>query len=54
MEDGYTLLLLVHLKQDLSAPIEERVDYQPHYDTIIRSGMYEYYASEGQNPLRKP
>ncbi|XP_030829849.1 structural maintenance of chromosomes flexible hinge domain-containing protein 1-like [Strongylocentrotus purpuratus] len=51
VEDGDTLLLLVHLKQDLSAPIQERVDYQPHYDTIIRSGMYEYYASEGQNPL---
>eukprot|EP00057_Strongylocentrotus_purpuratus_P003961 XP_003727734.1 PREDICTED: structural maintenance of chromosomes flexible hinge domain-containing protein 1 [Strongylocentrotus purpuratus] len=51
VEDGDTLLLLVHLKQDLLAPTQERVDYQPHYDTIIRSGMYEYYASEGQNPL---
>ncbi|XP_030830808.1 structural maintenance of chromosomes flexible hinge domain-containing protein 1 [Strongylocentrotus purpuratus] len=51
VEDGDTLYLLVHLKQALLAPTQERVEYQPHFDTLIRSGMYEYYASEGQNPL---
>ena len=29
------------------------MSYLPHYDTIVKGGMYEYYASEGQNPLRK-
>ena len=41
------------MNQELSAPAEERVSYLPHYDTIVKGGMYEYYASEGQNPLRK-
>ncbi|KAI1243315.1 Structural maintenance of chromosomes flexible hinge domain-containing protein 1, partial [Lamprotornis superbus] len=30
---------------------KERIDFLPHYDTLVKSGMYEYYASEGQNPL---
>ncbi|KAM6457251.1 structural maintenance of chromosomes flexible hinge domain-containing protein 1 isoform 3-T4 [Liasis olivaceus] len=29
----------------------ERIEFVPHYDTILKSGMYEYYASEGKNPL---
>ncbi|XP_033105463.1 structural maintenance of chromosomes flexible hinge domain-containing protein 1-like [Anneissia japonica] len=51
VEDRDTLYLLFSVKQELSAPAQERVDYQPHYDTLVKSGMYEYYASEGQNPL---
>ncbi|XP_071952834.1 structural maintenance of chromosomes flexible hinge domain-containing protein 1-like [Antedon mediterranea] len=51
VEDKDTLYLLFNVKQELSAPAQERVDYQPHYDTLVKSGMYEYYASEGQNPL---
>lgn len=39
--------------QELLAPTDERIDYVPHYDTLVKSGIYEYYASEGQNPLRK-
>ncbi|XP_072175383.1 structural maintenance of chromosomes flexible hinge domain-containing protein 1-like [Diadema setosum] len=51
VDDGDTLYLLNHIKQTLPAPAQERVEYLPHFDTLIRSGMYEYYASEGQNPL---
>lgn len=50
---GETLYILTDVNQELSAPTQERVDYLPHYDTIVKGGMYEYYASEGQNPLRK-
>lgn len=53
MDGNETLYILQHAAQELSAPTEERVEYIPHYDTLVKSGMYEYYASEGQNPLRK-
>lgn len=54
MVDGNeTLYILKSADQELSAPTEERVEYIPHYDTLVKSGMYEYYASEGQNPLRE-
>ena len=52
VEKGETFYVLLDLHQELCAPAEERVDYLPHYDTIVKGGMYEYYASEGQNPLR--
>ena len=48
-----TLYVLHSIDQELCAPAQERVNYLPHYDTIVKGGMYEYYASEGQNPLRK-
>jgi hypothetical protein len=50
---GTTLYLLESTDQELVAPTDERIDYVPHYDTLVKSGIYEYYASEGQNPLRK-
>ena len=53
IERGDTLYILKTLNQELCAPAQERVNYLPHYDTIVKGGMYEYYASEGQNPLRK-
>ena len=53
MECGETLYVLQHKDQELSAQVQERVSFLPHYDTIVKGGMYEYYASEGQNPLRK-
>lgn len=53
VDGNETLYILQHAAQELSAPTEERVEYIPHYDTLVKSGMYEYYASEGQNPLRK-
>ncbi|KAI8505876.1 inactivation of X chromosome by DNA methylation [Branchiostoma belcheri] len=51
LEDGDTLYILNNVDQELAAPTQERIDYLPHYDTLVKSGMYEYYASEGQNPL---
>lgn len=53
LDKGDTLYILRSLDQELCAPVQERVNYLPHYDTIVKGGMYEYYASEGQNPLRK-
>ena len=53
VDGNETLYILTSADQELSAPTEERVEYIPHYDTLVKSGMYEYYASEGQNPLRK-
>lgn len=53
VQDGVTLYLLQSVDQMLLAATKERIDFLPHYDTLVKSGMYEYYASEGQNPLRK-
>lgn len=53
VDGNETLYILKSSDQELSAPTEERVEYIPHYDTLVKSGMYEYYASEGQNPLRE-
>lgn len=51
LDGGETLYVLNALDQELTGQTFEKVEYLPHYDTIIKSGMYEYYASEGQNPL---
>ncbi|XP_053383340.1 structural maintenance of chromosomes flexible hinge domain-containing protein 1-like isoform X2 [Mercenaria mercenaria] len=51
VDKGDTVYVLRSLDQELCAPVQERVNYLPHYDTIVKGGMYEYYASEGQNPL---
>ncbi len=53
IEFGDTLYVLKTADQELCAQAKEKVTYLPHYDTIVKGGMYEYYASEGQNPLRK-
>jgi len=53
IEDDETLYILTSLDQELPVQTQERVTFLPHYDTIVKGGMYEYYASEGQNPLRK-
>lgn len=53
VEEGETLYVLNDLNQDLPVQARERVNFLPHYDTIVKGGMYEYYASEGHNPLRK-
>lgn len=53
VEKGETLYILNTLMQELCAPAQQRVNFLPHYDTIVKGGMYEYYASEGQNPLRE-
>uniref|UniRef100_A0A6P8HCY5 Structural maintenance of chromosomes flexible hinge domain-containing protein 1-like isoform X2 n=1 Tax=Actinia tenebrosa TaxID=6105 RepID=A0A6P8HCY5_ACTTE len=51
INDSETIYLLKSVDQELTAPTQERVVFIPHYDTLVKSGMYEYYASEGQNPL---
>ncbi|KAM6350260.1 structural maintenance of chromosomes flexible hinge domain-containing protein 1 isoform 3-T3 [Podargus strigoides] len=51
VQDGITLYLLQSVDQMLLSATKERIDFLPHYDTLVKSGMYEYYASEGQNPL---
>ncbi|XP_044149498.1 structural maintenance of chromosomes flexible hinge domain-containing protein 1 [Bufo gargarizans] len=51
IKDGITLYILNRIDQLLSSSTQERINFLPHYDTLIKSGMYEYYASEGQNPL---
>ena len=53
LEPGDTLYLLNDKEQELKTQTKEKVNYLPHYDTIVKGGMYEYYASEGQNPLCK-
>jgi len=52
VEDDETLYILTSADQELPVQAQERVTFLPHYDTIVKGGMYEYYASEGQNPLR--
>lgn len=51
LEGGETLYVLKNIDQELTGQTFQKVEYLPHYDTIIKSGMYEYYASEGHNPL---
>ncbi|KAM5157298.1 structural maintenance of chromosomes flexible hinge domain-containing protein 1 [Mantella aurantiaca] len=51
LKDGITLYLLNAIDQLLPSSTKERINFLPHYDTLVKSGMYEYYASEGQNPL---
>uniref|UniRef100_A0ABM5GB85 Structural maintenance of chromosomes flexible hinge domain-containing protein 1 isoform X1 n=1 Tax=Pogona vitticeps TaxID=103695 RepID=A0ABM5GB85_9SAUR len=51
VKDQMTFYLLQSVDQLLPSATKERIDFLPHYDTLVKSGMYEYYASEGQNPL---
>ncbi|XP_048363519.1 structural maintenance of chromosomes flexible hinge domain-containing protein 1 isoform X2 [Sphaerodactylus townsendi] len=51
VQDRMTFYLLQSIDQSLPSATKERIEFVPHYDTLVKSGMYEYYASEGQNPL---
>lgn len=53
VKDRMTLYLLQRVDQLLTSATKECIEFLPHYDTLVKSGIYEYYASEGQNPLRK-
>ena len=53
LDDEITLQLLRTADQELPAATQEHISYVPHYYTLVQSGMYEYYASEGQKSLRK-
>ncbi|XP_075682492.1 structural maintenance of chromosomes flexible hinge domain-containing protein 1 [Rhinoderma darwinii] len=51
IKDEITFYILNTIDQLLPLSTQERINFLPHYDTLVKSGMYEYYASEGQNPL---
>ncbi|XP_042202823.1 structural maintenance of chromosomes flexible hinge domain-containing protein 1 isoform X2 [Callorhinchus milii] len=51
VQNGTTLYVLHSVDQMLPSATRERIEFLPHYDTLVKSGMYEYYASEGQTPL---
>lgn len=51
LKDGTTLHILQSERQILPVATKERIHFIPHYDTLVQSGMYEYYASEGQKSL---
>ncbi|XP_054478573.1 structural maintenance of chromosomes flexible hinge domain-containing protein 1 [Anoplopoma fimbria] len=51
LQDGSTLHLLQRENQALAVATDELIKFEPHYDTLIRGGLYEYYASEGQKSL---
>ncbi|XP_044195403.1 structural maintenance of chromosomes flexible hinge domain-containing protein 1 isoform X1 [Thunnus albacares] len=51
LQDATTLYLLQREDQALSEAVEEHIMFAPHYDTLVQSGMYEYYASKGHNAL---
>ncbi|XP_060788894.1 structural maintenance of chromosomes flexible hinge domain-containing protein 1 isoform X2 [Neoarius graeffei] len=51
LSDGKTLHLLQSVDQELAVATEEQIKYVPHFHTIVQSGQYEYYASEGQKAL---
>lgn len=53
LENRSTLHLLKNENQNLSVATEQLIDITPHFDTLIRGGMYEYHTSRGQNSLRK-
>nr|XP_015209938.1 PREDICTED: structural maintenance of chromosomes flexible hinge domain-containing protein 1 [Lepisosteus oculatus] len=51
LKNGNTLYLLNSVDQVLPVATRERIEFLPHYDTLVKSGMYEYYASQGQKSL---
>ncbi|KAK9527625.1 hypothetical protein VZT92_014171 [Zoarces viviparus] len=51
LQDGSTLHLLQREDQALAVATEELIKFVPHYDTLIKGGLYEYYASEGNKSL---
>lgn len=51
LPDEITLYLLKSVSQQLNVATQERIKYVPHFHTIVQSGQYEYYASEGQKAL---
>ncbi|KAM3928403.1 structural maintenance of chromosomes flexible hinge domain-containing protein 1 [Leptodactylus fuscus] len=51
IKNDIVLYILNTIDQHLHSSTQERIEFVPHYDTLVKSGMYEYYASEGQNPL---
>uniref|UniRef100_A0A8C4HPB8 Structural maintenance of chromosomes flexible hinge domain containing 1 n=1 Tax=Dicentrarchus labrax TaxID=13489 RepID=A0A8C4HPB8_DICLA len=51
LQDRSTVHMLQQEDQALSVATKEHITFTPHHNTLTGSGMYEYYASEGQKPL---
>ncbi|XP_060920639.1 structural maintenance of chromosomes flexible hinge domain-containing protein 1 [Labrus mixtus] len=51
LQDGSTLHLLKQEDQALPAATQERIDFTPHYNTLIESGKHEYSTCEGKKPF---
>uniref|UniRef100_A0A3Q4HFB5 Structural maintenance of chromosomes flexible hinge domain containing 1 n=1 Tax=Neolamprologus brichardi TaxID=32507 RepID=A0A3Q4HFB5_NEOBR len=54
LQDDTTLYLLQHEHQVLPTATVENISFMPHYDTLIKCGTYEYYASENKESLAYP
>ncbi|XP_019218618.1 structural maintenance of chromosomes flexible hinge domain-containing protein 1 isoform X2 [Oreochromis niloticus] len=54
LQDGTTLHLLQHEHQVLPTATVEKISFMPHYNILIKSGIYEYYASENKASLAYP
>ncbi|XP_039473441.1 structural maintenance of chromosomes flexible hinge domain-containing protein 1 isoform X5 [Oreochromis aureus] len=54
LQDDTTLYLLQHEHQVLPTATVENISFMPHYDTLIKGGTYEYYASENKESLAYP
>ncbi|XP_026035611.1 structural maintenance of chromosomes flexible hinge domain-containing protein 1 isoform X3 [Astatotilapia calliptera] len=54
LQDGSTLYLLQDEHQVLPTATVENISFTPHYDTLIKGGTYEYYASENKESLAYP
>lgn len=51
LQNGATLYMLRSQDQTLEMPTEERINFTPHHDTVVESGTYKYYDSEGKKSL---
>ncbi|XP_013908196.1 PREDICTED: structural maintenance of chromosomes flexible hinge domain-containing protein 1-like [Thamnophis sirtalis] len=51
VKDKMTLYLLQRVDQLLTSATKECIEFLPHYNTILKSGTYEYYDSKEQTPL---
>ncbi|XP_039900103.1 structural maintenance of chromosomes flexible hinge domain-containing protein 1-like isoform X3 [Simochromis diagramma] len=54
LQDGATLYLLQDEHQVLPTATVEKISFMPHYNILIKSGIYEYYASENKESLAYP
>ncbi|XP_016887279.1 structural maintenance of chromosomes flexible hinge domain-containing protein 1 isoform X2 [Cynoglossus semilaevis] len=51
LQDGCTLYLLLEVNQVLPTAMEEQITFTPHYNTIIKCGIDEYYTTKGREAL---
>ncbi|KAK7881734.1 hypothetical protein WMY93_030143 [Mugilogobius chulae] len=51
LDDRATLYMLQREDQALEVPAEELIYFTPHHDTVVESGTFKYYDSEGKKSL---